>query len=250
MNRIAEKIYFGTRYFGMWAAGYKWLFVLGHMRSGSSLLVHLLNSNPEVLGYGETHLQYTGRRSFVKLHDHVEKEFETHGEPPERRHSYVMDKILHSHITNIDLLRQVPLSIIVIVRRPKEAIPSILDLGLNKIQTPEEAVEYYGKRIMRIQKLLEVYNSPFVFTKYSGLTERTNETLTDISEYLALDEGLTPTYDTMWSTGKRGIGDSSEKIKEGRVRSGRSSYDADIDTELIGKAREYYGQFCSYYEEM
>ena len=63
MSRIARKVYYGVRYYSTLAAGYELLFVLGHMRSKSSLLVHLLNSNPEVLGYGETHIGYTGRRS-------------------------------------------------------------------------------------------------------------------------------------------------------------------------------------------
>ena len=30
---------------------YKILFILSHMRSGSSLLTHILNSNPEIIGY-------------------------------------------------------------------------------------------------------------------------------------------------------------------------------------------------------
>ena len=31
---------------------YKFLFVMGHIRSGSSLLMHILATNPEIIGYG------------------------------------------------------------------------------------------------------------------------------------------------------------------------------------------------------
>jgi hypothetical protein len=247
MNRLAEKLYYGARYYGMRAAGYEWLFVLGHMRSGSSLLVHLLNSNPEVLGYGETHIQYKGRRSVVQLHDHVCDRFEDHDEAPGRRYRYVMDKILWPHIHNDDLLHQVPLSVIVIVRRPEATLPSILSLDLEGIRTPEAALHYYVERLGRVQKLLEGYDAPFAFTRYEDLTGRTEEALISITEYLDLDESLTPTYDTMWATGTSGIGDSSEKIEDGRVRSTKtSSYDVDLDPAIIGRARDRYRTFCSF----
>lgn len=247
MSRLAEKIYYGTRYCGMRAAGYEWLFVLGHMRSGSSLLVHLLNSNPAVLGYGETHIRYKGRRSVVQLHDHVCNRFEAHDEPPGRRYRYVMDKILWPHIQNDDLLRQVPLSVIVIVRRPEATLPSILSLDLEGIRTPETALRYYVDRLGRVQRLLEGYDAPFAFTRYEDLTGRTEETLISITEYLGLDESLTPTYDTMWATGTSGIGDSSEHITEGRVRSTKtSSNDVDLDPAIIGRARDRYRALCSF----
>ncbi|MDY7013544.1 MAG: sulfotransferase family protein, partial [Cyanobacteriota bacterium] len=46
---------------------YRVLFILSHMRSGSSLLTHILNSNPEIIGYGETHLQYSSEADFKRL---------------------------------------------------------------------------------------------------------------------------------------------------------------------------------------
>jgi len=46
---------------------YRILLILSHMRSGSSLLTHLLNSNPEIIGYGETHIQYASEQDFKKL---------------------------------------------------------------------------------------------------------------------------------------------------------------------------------------
>lgn len=242
-----EKLKYAARYYGLRISGLKWLFVLGHMRSGSSLLVHILNSNPKILGYGETPIRYSGRRSFVELHDDVCDQFEAHGEPPGQYYRYVMDKILWPHIYNDDLLRQVPLSIIVIVRSPEAALPSILSLNIEETRTPKEALSYYVERLERVQKILKVHDSSFAFATYEDLTERTDETLRTVSEYLTLDEMLTPTYDTMWSTGEPGIGDPSQNIKEGRIRSTKtSSYNVDLDPGIIGRAREQYYEFCSF----
>jgi LPS sulfotransferase NodH len=37
---------------------YEFVHILSHMRSGSTLLAHLLASHPEIIGYGETHIRY------------------------------------------------------------------------------------------------------------------------------------------------------------------------------------------------
>jgi hypothetical protein len=95
-KELYDKIYYGVQCYGLRLTGTEWLFVLGHMRSGSSLLVHLLNSSPEILGYGETHREYTGRRSLFCLHDDVCREFEKHGEITDPFYRYVMDKIVQA----------------------------------------------------------------------------------------------------------------------------------------------------------
>ena len=246
IRRIVEKIYYGVRYFGMRVAGFEWLFVLGHMRSGSSLLVHLLNSNPEVLGYGETPIRYAGRRSLVELHDNIRSQFEAHGERQGWEYRYIMDKILWPHIRSQRVLCRAPLSLIVIVRDPSAALPSILALDIEAIQTSEEALSYYQERLKRLRDILVAYDSPFVCTTYSELTKRTETTLQGISEYLALDEKLTPTYDTIWATGKSGIGDPSNQIESGEVRSDQKSYKVDVDPGIIQQAEETYRQFRSF----
>ena len=67
----------------------RYLFVLGHVRSGSSLLVHILNSHPEICAVGESWLLYDGEATFRKLvpfvHATLRKPFLTE--------TYVVDKI-------------------------------------------------------------------------------------------------------------------------------------------------------------
>ena len=41
-----------------WIQPQQKILLLGHMRCGSSLLSNILATNPEITGYGETHLDY------------------------------------------------------------------------------------------------------------------------------------------------------------------------------------------------
>lgn len=245
VRRGIRKIRWLARYYALCATGLQWLFVLGHMRSGSSLLVHLLNSSDEILGYGETHLEFVGRGSLVDLHDHVRGEFEKHGKTVNGSHRYVTDKILWPYVHDETLLRRAPLKIIVLVRSPEEALPSILSLDLEGIQTPREALQYYSKRLDRTARNLEIYDASFVLIRYEDLTGQTEVALQKISAYLRLEKPLKPEYDTMWSTGEKGVGDSSEQIEAGTVVSSRTTYEVDLPEELLGEAREQYRQFLA-----
>ena len=51
----------------------RYLFVLGHMRSYSSLLCHILGSHPQINGYCETHVKYRSRFDLLRLRSRVVK---------------------------------------------------------------------------------------------------------------------------------------------------------------------------------
>lgn len=44
----------------------KRVFVMGHMRSGSSVLAHILSSNEQILSYGETNKKYVHYRDIIE----------------------------------------------------------------------------------------------------------------------------------------------------------------------------------------
>ena len=243
IRRAARKVRYTARYYALRVTGLQWIFVLGHMRSGSSLLVHLLNSSEEILGYGETHLDYVGQHSLVALHDRVQRKFENHGEASKGSHRYVVDKILWPHIHDESILRQAPLKIIVIARAPEDALPSILSRDLEEVQSPAGALEYYRNTLKRTERNLKIYNASFVLVRYEDLTSQTEQTLQKISAYLGLGKVLNSEYNMMWPTGKSGIGDSSERIKTGTVVSSPTAYEVDIGEEILSKARLGYQQF-------
>lgn len=242
---VSERVYHGARYLTERVKGVRWLFILGHMRTGSSLLVHILNSNPEILGYGETHLDYRGRRSLTQLHNHVCEQFERHTGLVDSNFTYVMDKVLWPHIKNCSVLRVRPLKIVVIVRDPADALPSILSRNLDSIQTPQDVLDYYVRTIRRLSRELRVYGRPFVLLTYSNLVNNTEDELKKITDYLDLVTPLTAEYEQMWSTGERGIGDSSKRIKQGRVSQDKTSYGIEIGHDVIEKARERYHAFLA-----
>jgi hypothetical protein len=45
----------------------RYIFILSHMRSRSSLLSHILGSNREINGHSELHQNYTGRKSLLEM---------------------------------------------------------------------------------------------------------------------------------------------------------------------------------------
>src|SRR5258707_13269189 len=68
------------------------LFLLGHMRSYSSVLSHVLGSHPQINGYCETHTKYRTYFDLWKLHRRGRK---LTGEAATR--DYVLDKMLDEY---------------------------------------------------------------------------------------------------------------------------------------------------------
>ncbi len=79
MNYQPKMLKLHSLYLSAFRPSFKYLFVFAHMRSGSTLLVHLLNSSPEIIGYGETKTVYTDEDSFCNLLSKVSQFFEKTG---------------------------------------------------------------------------------------------------------------------------------------------------------------------------
>ena len=85
------------------------------MRSGSSLFSHILNSNPQIIGYGETHINYDSVANFKDLQFKVYWQLKD----VSMTHRYILDKILHNHkITDSTILKTSYLSNIFLIREP------------------------------------------------------------------------------------------------------------------------------------
>jgi len=213
------------------------------MRSGSSLLVHILNSNPEITGYGETHIVYGGPQSFVDLDRKTQQKFWEHERIiPKSR--YIMDKILHDFIEDESVLNHPALKNIFLVRDPLHAIPSIIR-NTNK-DTVDSATKYYVRQMNRLNNLYGYTNENSIFITYDDIVSSTKETLTTLSSFLDLEEELSPEYDTIWSTGIPSIGDPSDTIKKGSVINKKApENDMDIKKENIQKATICYNKIIS-----
>jgi hypothetical protein len=193
------------------------LLLLGHMRSGSTLLLHLLMTNPEVSAMGERGAVYASRADFARLALATRLAHPS----PFRRLRYVADQVNHNGLTpNFSLLQDPRVRVLFLLRRPELSLASILELYRDHYQQPwsaSRAVDYYVERLGVLMKLGESMPSPMcaALIPYETLTESPQETLEAIRSFLRLRQGFSRTYDTYPFTGTHG--DPGPNIATGRI---------------------------------
>ena len=195
----------------------RYLFVLGHMRSYSSLLCHILGSHPQIDGYCETHVKYRTRFDLLRLRSRVVK---LTGEPLKGR--FVLDKVLHNYPFASSILRSPNTQAIVLVRRPMPSVQSIVNMGLHYSDIAwyrdiDLVVRYYEERLATLVCLAGELRGRVMFIEAETLLSRTGDVLQSIGRLLDLSEPLRSDYKRFAHTGEGGFGDPSETITTGRV---------------------------------
>ena len=223
------------------------LFVLGHMRSYSSLLGHILGSHPQIDGYCETHTKYRTRLDLWRLHHRVRK---LTAEPLDG--DYVFDKILHEYPLARSILDSSRTRGIVLVRRPCETVRSIIEMGLNYSPIAwhrdfERVARYYETRLAGLLRLTEALRGRVVFLQAESLLSSTREVLDQLGIFLELRSPLQPEYRRFAHTGEIGFGDPSEAISAGRVTSTpRASRTAvSLPRALVTRLQNAYDFWCA-----
>ena len=226
---------------------YKILFILSHMRSGSSLLTHILISNPEIIGFGESHLNYESESNFKGLMMRVYWENREFSKIPDHlpqfqmNHQYVLDKVLHNHkFLKDDFLGSKQVYSIFLLREPYRTIPSLLDLKPHWNQN--NAYEYYVERLLTLQKYAGKIadEKRTFFLTYNQLLENTNSCLLALQKFLNVKEKLSEEYQILSTTGKENIGDYKGNIKAGKIVRNQRKINIEIDKEILEKANKYY----------
>jgi hypothetical protein len=193
------------------------LLLLGHMRSGSTLLLHLLMTNSEVSALGERGAVYASRADLARLAiaSRVERR------SPFRHLRYVADQVNHNYLTpNSSLLRDPRVRILFLLRRPELTIASILELYRSHYRqawSPSQAVDYYVERLGALAELGESLANPIcaALIPYEALTDLPQDTLEALRVFLGLRQGFTQTYSTHSFTGK--YGDPGPNIAAGKI---------------------------------
>jgi len=196
-----------------------YLFVLGHMRSYSSLLCHILGSHPQVDGYCETHVKYRTRLDLIRLRSRVAK---FTGEPLRGR--YVLDKVLHNYPFAASIVRSPQTRAIMLVRRPLPTVQSIMNMGLYYSDVAwyrdlDAVARYYEERLAMLVRLAGQLQGRVIYIEAESLLTRTADVLQGVGRLLSLSEPLRPDYRRFAHTGEGGFGDPSEAISSGRVSS-------------------------------
>jgi hypothetical protein len=195
----------------------RYLFVLGHMRSYSSVLSHILGSHPQIDGYCETHIKYRTRFDLWRLEQRVRK---LTGEP--LAGDYVLDKVLHEYPLARGILDSPRARGIIVVRRPTASVRSIIEMGLTHSPIPwyrdfERVARYYEARLAGLLRLAEALRGRVVFLEAERLLSNTREVLDQLSIFLELQSPLQPEYRQFTHTGALGFGDPSAVISTGRI---------------------------------
>jgi len=223
---------------------YRPLLILGHMRSGSSLLVHLLNSNPEILGYGETHITYTEAADFKQLLHRVY----AHRHDYRMAQTYIFDKLLHDQkLANDDLLREPLTRAIFLLREPARSLASMLEIKSH--WQASDALDYYTHRLQTLRHYADILGRDrSVLVEYEQLLSDSAAVFALLQNFLGTQAGFSEEYQVTHTTGMRGVGDSSANIKAGRiVRKERQLSRADeITAEQREQAERSY-QHCRQY---
>jgi hypothetical protein len=202
------------------------------MRSGSSLLTHILASNPEILGYGESMTRYSAPRDFDLLA--LKTSFMLRRFPLRKPERYLLDKLLHNVLlapADMEMLISHQVRLIFLLRSPAESLASIVR---SLSYTEEQAIQYYVDRLDILRQYAQCIprGYPAAALTYRQLVYETDSVSGLLRSVLDLRVPLSEQYKLLPTTGQRGIGDFSANIKAGRVLRRRSSGDATEVTKI------------------
>jgi hypothetical protein len=229
----------------------RYLLVVSHQRSFSSLLCHILGSHREIDGYAETHLTYTGRIDLRQLESKVSEMTEG---PISGR--YVLDKILDSEqYLSPDVLARPELSMLFLVRNALDTMKSILNMNLTmhrtpRLSNPQGVLDYYVLRLQQIEDYSDQRRGDTVFVESEQLIGNTDRVLDRLTQWLDLSEPLRSSYRTFKFTGVEGYGDPSSNIKVGRVLRApaerhRQNVAMTIPPEMLGTGEAAHARCCA-----
>ena len=220
--------------------GYRYrncLFVLAHMRCGSTALANILCSRPEVSGYGEAHVRHDGRGALGRL---ALNQMRRGGWKP--RAAHLFDKILHSRHDEAAPPEFFEARAIFLVRRPGDAIRSIASLfaGRDEYATPAAAAAYYIERLGALAALWHGFPPERrIGLTHEALLSDPDRALAAISARLGFAPPLENRYSSLAASRRGGGGDPLVSGRHARIEPALSApFRADSPLELAPDVAE------------
>lgn len=217
----------------------KHLFVFSHMRSRSSLLSHILGSNPGICGYSELHQNYNARLNLFALRAALNREQQCSLE-----NKYLLDKILFSRQVSDAIFERAKPKVILLLRKPGDSIRSLMKMGRSTSiewhKDPEAVSSYYNASMVWLQGYAERLREDFFFIESDSLIENTQSVLEQLTKWLSLDNVLNEKYYIFKNTGKAWHGDPSSNIKTGYVKKTSKHTDMELPESLLDQAELSY----------
>ncbi|MFO1427754.1 MAG: hypothetical protein U1F11_12445 [Steroidobacteraceae bacterium] len=195
----------------------EYVFVLGHMRSYSTVLAHVLGSHAEIAGYTESHIKYRRRSDLSILRWRI---WRATGRWPRGR--YLLDKQLHNRMHIPPQLRaSEQLRCLILLRPPRATLRSILRMGARtgnaRDQDVRSVAAYYCQRVAALQALAVELGERALAIAAERIPGEARSLLPRIARHLRLTTPLEAHYRTGPRTGRAGYGDVSERIHAGTI---------------------------------
>lgn len=205
------------------------IFILAHMRCGSTALSNVLCSRPDVSGYGEAHICYDGKGALGRL---ALNQMRRNAWRPEADHLF--DKILHSRHDEAASPEFFEARAIFLVRRPGDTIRSIVDLFTrlerSGYDTPLKAAAYYLERLDALAALWQRFPARRRFgLTHDALMRDPDFSLARMSGHLGFQPPLENRYDSHAASRGGGAGDPLVSPLHSRIVGGLSRPVADND---------------------
>ena len=219
-----------------------YLFLIAHPRSGSTLLMHILCSNPDIGGYGEYFITYDDQDKLI------EAEFDI------RRKSRSLIKKQHYIANQINAPRLIPRidllennnRIIILIRNAKSALMSMKALNLSKKSnlSDKQLFEVYCESLRFMLRLTrELSPLKWICVEYESLVDNSHDTLKRVSSFLKLNTPLKTDYKRQNFTLK--AGDRSDNIVRFKIVKTESKV-LNFNVTLLNEAQEHYIKTLSY----
>ena len=206
---------------------YARIFLLSHMRAYTSLAGHILGSHPQINGYSELHLGYEEPAALDRQLTALRQDG-----PIKPGSRYLFDKLLHNdHALKPGRLGLASMKILVSLAEPAHTIKSIVHLFAQKpdpdlYASPVQAANYYIERLRTLAGFCRTTDWPCRYFD-AELLQRAPETLLPkLTAWLELDSPLSEHYQVFSQTGKARRGDTSARVRSGRIDRTRSDYSA------------------------
>lgn len=193
------------------------IFLLAHMRCGSTALANILCTHPDVSGYGEAHVTYDGRPALGRLAINQMRLGEWN---PKAR--FLFDKILHSRHD-----REAPEAFfsaraIFVLREPEPTIRSICKLfrakGKLQYNSHADAARYYAERVNALARLWDRFPAERrIGLSHRALLRDPGAALAAISRQLEFEPPLSNHYHSPAASRRGGGGDPLESGRHDKI---------------------------------
>ena len=226
----------------------KYLFIISPMRSGSTLLAHVLNGHPRIAGYGESHVPYLTERDLSHLIARtriMEPSFSG-------SENFILEKMVWNYEISDKVLASADIYFVFLVREPAATFRSMGKLADQMPESPwarkwlshDECLAYYQNRLNFMSRLMERINNSdrCLLLDFSALVNDTESALTALQQFLDLDQPLSAEYPTTTRTGEFRYGDLSQSIKSGKIQRRSDTPTTEASSPGVLEAKKIYAQ--------